>query len=277
MKKIHIEKGREQTKKMPTTFTHDYFGKKVYQKMPGEMKRLVKAHGELYRIGLHGPDILFYYGIGRNRINQQGVRLHREAAAPFFERGAYLVKKEEDEGLLAYLLGFVCHFMLDSTCHPYINGTVAGQVSHGEIEKELDRRMLLLNGRNPHRYYPAVSCIRPTRQNAVIIQKMFPEVSVWQMVIALKGMIFLTNTMVYDDNGRKKKAIMPVLKLTGQYEHVGGNYMKESCDPRCGPYLDELERLFAQAVEETPEILESFWKRARGEERLSQRFWRDYN
>ena len=53
--------------------------------------------------------------------------------------------------------------------------------------------------------------------------------------------------------------------------------MNESCDPRCGPYLDELERLFAQAVEETPEILESFWKRARGEEALSQRFWRDYN
>lgn len=262
---------------MPTTFTHDLFGKQVYQKMPGEMRSLVKAYGELYRIGLHGPDILFYYGMGKNRVNQQGVRLHREAAAPFFERGAYLVQRDKNEALLAYLLGFVCHFMLDSTCHPYINGTVVKEVSHGEIEKELDRRLMIQNGRNPYRYYPAVCCIRPTGENARIIQDMFPEVTVRQMRAALKNMIFVTNTMVYDDNGRKKKVILPLLKLAGQYEHVGGSYMKESCDPRCIPYLDELEKLFAKAVEDTPEMLENYWEAAHGEAKVSERFWRTYN
>ena len=49
---------------MPTTFAHDLFGKKVYKKLPEAMRRLVKEHKELYRIGLHGPDILFYYGFG---------------------------------------------------------------------------------------------------------------------------------------------------------------------------------------------------------------------
>lgn len=262
---------------MPTTFTHDLFGKRVYQKMPEEMRRLVKAHGELYRIGLHGPDILFYYGIGKNRVNQQGVRLHREAAAPFFLRGAYLIQRDKNQGLLAYLLGFVCHFMLDSACHPYINGTVAKEISHGEIEKELDRRMMLLNGRNPYRYYPAVSCIRPTGKNAGIIQNMFPEVTVRQMGRTLKNMIFVTNTMVYDDNGRKRKVILPLLKLTGQYQHVGDSYMKKSCNPRCVPYLDELEKLFEKAVEAAPEMLENFWAAAHGEGKLSEGFWKTYN
>ena len=234
---------------MPTTFTHDWFGKKVYQKMPQEMRRLVKAHGELYRIGQHGPDVLFYYGFGKNRVNRHGVRLHGEAAAPFFERGAYLVKEQQDDALL---------------------------VSHGEIEKELDRRLMVLTGRNPHRYYPAACCIRPSRENACVIQKVFPEVTVRQVESALRNMIFITNTMVYDDNGRKQKVILSLLKLTGHYDEVGGNYMKAVCDPRCAPYLEELEKLLEQAVKETPKMLEALWNAARKGERLPERFWRNY-
>lgn len=260
---------------MPTTFAHDLFGKKVYKKLPEAMRRLVKEHKELYRIGLHGPDILFYYGFGKNRVNQYGVRLHKEKAAPFFEKGAALAGK--DDALLAYLLGFVCHFTLDSVCHPYINGVAAKDVSHGEIEKELDRRLMTLEGLNPYRYYPAVCCIRPSGENARVIQKVFPGVAAWQVKSALRNMIFVTNTMVYDDNGRKQKVILPLLKLLGQYDRVGGSYMKAACDPRCHPHLEELERLFSQAAEEAPRLMESFWRAAREGEALPERFWRNYN
>lgn len=260
---------------MPTTFAHDLFGKNVYKKLPMDMRRLIKEHGELYRIGLHGPDILFYYGFGKNRVNQFGVRLHAQTAAPFFEKGAALAC--EDDALLAYLLGFVCHFVLDSVCHPYIDGTVVKEVSHGEIEKELDRRLMVKAGLNPYRYYPAVRCIRPSRENARVIQKVFPEITVCQIESALRNMIFITNTMVYDDNGRKQKVIFAFLKLMGQYEHVGGNYMKAACDPRCHPYLEKLEKLFAQAEDEAVQMLQDFWRVAREEEDLPDRFERNYN
>ena len=46
---------------MPTTYAHDLFGKEVYKKLPSDMKALIRRYGDLYRIGLHGPDILFYY------------------------------------------------------------------------------------------------------------------------------------------------------------------------------------------------------------------------
>ena len=261
-------------KKMPTTYTHDLFGKEVYRKMPKEMRRLVKAHGETYRIGLHGPDILFYYGFGKNRVNQTGVRLHGEPAAPFFERGALLAR--EDDALLAYLLGFVCHFMLDSICHPYVNGTAAREVGHGEIEKELDRRLMIRTGRDPYRYYPAACCIRPSLENARVIQKVFPEVTVCQVEKALRSMIFITNTMVYDDNGRKQKVILPFLRLIGAYDKVGGSYMRAACDPCCAPHLEALEGLFSQAVEETPAMLEAFWETVREGTSLPERFDRDY-
>ena len=58
---------------MPTTYAHDLFGKEVYKRLPSDMKALIRRHGDLYRIGLHGPDILFYYMVSKNpEIPSQG-------------------------------------------------------------------------------------------------------------------------------------------------------------------------------------------------------------
>ena len=46
---------------MPTTYAHDLFGKKIYHKLPKEMQMVIQRNVNLYRIGLHGPDILFYH------------------------------------------------------------------------------------------------------------------------------------------------------------------------------------------------------------------------
>ena len=106
---------------MPTTYAHDLFGREVYRRLPSDMKGLIRRHGDLYRIGLHGPDILFYYMVSKNPVTQFGIDMHREKAKAFFEEGMSQVRRNKDEALLAYLLGFGCHYMLDSACHPYVN------------------------------------------------------------------------------------------------------------------------------------------------------------
>ena len=50
---------------MPTTYTHDLFGKRVCRKLPEKLQHLIRSNGNLYRIGQHGPDILFYYFISK--------------------------------------------------------------------------------------------------------------------------------------------------------------------------------------------------------------------
>lgn len=45
---------------MPTTYAHDLFGKRVYRKLSAKLQHLIRSNGNLYRIGQHGPDILFY-------------------------------------------------------------------------------------------------------------------------------------------------------------------------------------------------------------------------
>ena len=45
---------------MPTTYTHDLFGKKVYRQLPEEIRKVIRENGNLFRIGLHGPDTVSY-------------------------------------------------------------------------------------------------------------------------------------------------------------------------------------------------------------------------
>ena len=107
------------------------------------MKALIRRHGDLYRIGLHGPDILFYYMISKNPVTQFGIEMHHEKARAFFEEGMRQVRRNDDEALFAYLLGFGCHYILDSTCHPYVNQMAAeGVIPHIVLEKEFDHKHL---------------------------------------------------------------------------------------------------------------------------------------
>lgn len=67
---------------MPTTYAHDLFGKKIYHKLPKEMQMVIQRNVNLYRIGLHGPDILFYHML-KPKVSTTGIRMHKEKAAPF--------------------------------------------------------------------------------------------------------------------------------------------------------------------------------------------------
>ena len=46
---------------MPSTYAHYLFGKEVYKNLGDNIKNMINQNKELYLIGLHGPDILFYY------------------------------------------------------------------------------------------------------------------------------------------------------------------------------------------------------------------------
>lgn len=90
---------------MPTTYAHDLFGKRVYRKLSAKLQHLIRSNGNLYRIGQHGPDILFYYFISKNPVTQYGVQMHGRKAREFFEKGMAKVREEKNPALMAYLLG----------------------------------------------------------------------------------------------------------------------------------------------------------------------------
>ena len=263
---------------MPTTYAHDLFGKEVYRRLPSDMKALIRRHGDLYRIGLHGPDVLFYYMISKNPVTQFGISMHQEKARAFFEEGMRQVRRNKDEALLSYLLGFGCHYMLDPACHPYVNQMAKeGIVPHIVLEKEFDRVLMEENGKDPDHYYPACGII-PKMEYARVIHRAIPLVKTVNIYISIKMMKFLTNFMVCDDHGRKRRIIGRLLGLGGR--SIGSlieHFMTEGAVEEAKALMPELERLYREAIPETVEYLKELYTLREGAYHLSARWNCTYN
>lgn len=136
---------------MPTTYAHDRFGREVYEQLPANLKKIIRENKKLYLIGLHGPDIFFYYHpFSKNRVSDYGTLLHEQTASVLFEDEVKKYQQSPSEAMEAYLLGFACHYLLDSTCHPYIGKFVDHTgISHAKIETSLDQYFMLEDGLDP--------------------------------------------------------------------------------------------------------------------------------
>lgn len=263
---------------MPTTYTHDLFGKEVYRELPVEVQTVIRKYGHLYRIGLHGPDILFYYRIYKNKINQYGVKMHKEKAKAFFLRGLEYARKEQDDALLAYLLGFACHYLLDSQAHPVVNRIVEEHgPSHTLQEKELDRFLMLREGKDPFAFYPS-DCIVPGRFAAEEIHKAIPAIPAIKIYQSLVMMKWTTNKMVYDCPLRYR-IFMWIFRITGQEKNLGEHFMRKEPLKGIQVYLSELMERYDAALKEAPEVLCGFYSIVKEGKalQLSPRFDRTYN
>ena len=103
---------------MPAAFAHDLYGRRVYERLRPEIRRFIKKNKDCFYLGVHGPDILFYYyPLGENSIVKEGYRIHEASAREFFMEGIEKLRNTdspvEKSAKKAYLLGFACHFALD--------------------------------------------------------------------------------------------------------------------------------------------------------------------
>ena len=262
---------------MPTTYTHDLFGKLVYRKLPANIQKVIREHGDLYRIGLHGPDILFYDLLNK-KVNGTGIQMHKEIAREFFINNLEKIRKTKDQALLAYILGFGCHYLLDSTCHPTVNEMAdKGVISHTLSEKELDRTLMIRTGRNPLTYYPS-DCIVPKPAYAEVIHKAIPSIPAPKILWSLKLLKLETNMMVPDNHGRRKRALAFFGKLIyGKADEVLEHFMEQEPVKGSEEPVETLLELFEQALKEAPKYVEEMYCLAHREGTLSDRFDRTYN
>lgn len=175
---------------MPSTYAHRRFGTNVLEHLPDELRAQLEQNRELYDIGLHGPDAVLLPCCQVQPGGCIGQRHARGAGAGLFDRARRVVHCEADrDAALAYALGFVCHFALDSTCHPYVEQfTRESGVTHCEIETEFDNMLLRRDGYDPLKFFTA-SHIHPSEQNAKAIAPFYEGISEQVALDSLKGMI----------------------------------------------------------------------------------------
>lgn len=251
---------------MPSNYAHYVFGKEVFKMQSSKVKQIIKHHKELYLIGLHGPDIFFYYEpFSKNTVNQMGNDLHDRSGFSFFAPAADIIRKQKHapdtgisaEALTAYILGFLCHFSLDTCCHGYIEKKMAvSHLSHIAIETEFDRRLLVKDGFSPYKHR-LTSHIRPSGKVSAHIACFFPEVSKKQVSISLKTMIFC-DKLLLTPNRLKRSLISNGMRLFGCYENFHDLVMKEKPDPRCIDSNMRLEKLMQKAIPLCLSLTESF-------------------
>ena len=144
---------------MPGIATHYVFGTDAYraaEQAIGDRPADLAA----FLLGNQGPDPLFYLAATpmERPIRRIGKTMHRQRTAALLQAmHERLVVNAEDPVLVAYALGFVCHFILDSTVHPLVyaqehaicsigierlKGEWSHHVAHATIETSIDEYML---------------------------------------------------------------------------------------------------------------------------------------
>lgn len=258
---------------MPTTYAHYKFGNEVISALPRPLQNSIENNRELFDIGVHGPDILFYYQpLKKNAISRQGYEMHDRSAAEFFSNAVEVISGAADPAAArAYIYGFICHFALDSECHPYVEKMIQESgITHSEIEMEFDRVLLKDDYLNPVRYMTA-SHICPSAENGAVIAPFFEKITGTDVEKALKSMIFY-HKMLLAPGMAKRKILFSGMKLLGQYESMHGMVMSLQPNPECRKYCQILKRQYAGAVPLAASLIIRYQKVLFGKEELPERF-----
>ncbi|MGN0098402.1 MAG: hypothetical protein ACI38Y_03635 [Candidatus Methanomethylophilaceae archaeon] len=263
---------------MPSTYAHYRFGRDVMASTRGDVCKDIVENLDLYNIGLHGPDILFYHdALVKNRVNAIGFAMHDRPGKEFFGPAKEVLEGMADRSAgRAYLYGFICHFMLDSECHPYIEEKIAESgVSHTRIESEFDRVLLERDGFDPFKK-DLTSHIHPSPELSTVISPFLPGVTAEEVEKSLRDMVTY-NGYINTPSRLKRTLIERKLKATGNLEDMGGMLIGLKPEPKCADSNAKLTDLYGNAVRPTAMLMESYLGYLENGDELPSRFDRTFS
>lgn len=263
---------------MPSLYAHNRFGKCVTEKLDGEIKDVVKKHYRQFSLGVQGPDILFFYRpFMKTAVSKCGYGMHDEFADPFFEKAAEVIRKKgRNSREYAYILGFICHFALDSECHPYVEKMKEEiNVSHMEIESEFEKFLLRRDKRHPLAYlvWKHIPDDAATVETVHQIFKQFKREQIKEALVTQK----LIKRFLTAPSKIKQNFINFLLKITGLYKHYHGLMHSYYDNPKCEETNEELFRKFENAISVAVNLILSYDETVRGKKTINERFHRTYD
>lgn len=246
---------------MPSTYAHERFGNLVLDKLPDEIRLRIFPETDLYHIGLQGPDPLFYYNPLRPRgPMREGSRLHCLSGREFFSDAAGILsglEGEEKEAGAAYLAGLLCHFTLDSLVHGFINEFEARKgVSHSVIEGDLDRTLIVMEGRDPLTE-DLVANFHPSRRSGHVVGLFYPVMGEKVMTKSLRQFVRVHH-LIYSPGSFKRHLIYGALKMAGQYENMRGHVMSPEPENSCRQSSAYLVRQLEEAAPTAVHLITGF-------------------
>lgn len=112
---------------MPSSVTHNYFAKDVYDKLDVSIQNTFQKDLGLYGVFAQGPDPYFFYDFHLTKKSKEIYKINRKMhSANINEHFRCLVNYINEKNyysnseVIAYLYGQICHFVLDTTLHPFV-------------------------------------------------------------------------------------------------------------------------------------------------------------
>lgn len=261
---------------MPASYTHYMFGQAVYNKLSKELKDVIDKNKPVYNIGLSGPDIFFYYKpLSKNHVNSIGHDMHREDATHFFKEAKERINKYELEEGIPYILGFICHFILDSNCHPYIAKAMEENgLSHCEIEAELDGRVMRSNNESPQKI-SAGKHIVASKECSKVISQFYDGIDSGEIYKALKSVRFY-NEILLCQNNLKRNVVKGILENIKGAKSFSDMIINVVPNPKAKKIIDELIRLYEISIYEAVQIIEEYYYGLNNKSSINERFNRNF-
>lgn len=230
---------------MPAFYAHHQFGEQVFTLLNEELQQLIYAHTKEFLIGLQGPDVFFFYHPWKsNDVIDYGNHLHEVPASWMFQRG---MTNGRNTASYAYMLGVVCHFALDSRCHPYVAEyeKIHG-ISHIEIESEFEKMLLRKSGKNPFTFSTA-QLIPTDYETAKTIYNFYNVYDAEKMQFALRWMRNFKQIFTESSVWRQKVLNM-VLTLSG-FGKYKWQILQHKDNPNCTVSNENLYQIYQDTLE----------------------------
>jgi hypothetical protein len=270
---------------MPYNFTHALVGLTALEQVRPPVRSLIDAHRGEFLIGTMGPDP--YFGDSRPKPlfapcrEELADRLHSLDARNVFRQMFAL--SQNNDVLTVYTLGFLCHFLLDTTAHPYIEARFPGK-AHTPAEIRFDLMMTDRVGfpgvpAPPKLFYHTNDLTALDRLHARLAEELFQMQTQGAFARGFRKWIFI-NTLSYDPHDRKLRFFSRIEdcfnlsgKITGfivAHHPDPDDRMNLSHEPWCAPWdpgrsrTESFVDLFDAACKEAPALLNAAYTAMQG-------------
>lgn len=235
---------------MPAIYTFHRFGADSLRMLPGQLQRPIQRFRRLYNGGLYGADLFFYYNpMAPGNVGSLYSSLDGMTGAEFFAGAAQILKENPSEGGTACLYGLLANYCLRSQLAPlFRQATADGDVCRVELEVELDRYLLGLDGKTPAHNQDASPGMKMTRGECVTLTNFFPGATATQGYRAHRKMVRWTRRLAAKKRGFAKF----LLSFTkGDFRH---QMMPDHANHKCLHLDKPMLECYDRALEMYPEM-----------------------
>lgn len=234
---------------MPANYAHHRFGKQVLSALPESDRRIVQRFRRMFDMGLHGPDIFFYFNpFLKTSIGDLGKVYHRKTGLEFFPLAC---TKADSEAARAYLYGLLAHYCLDSACHPYVQKIVdIGEAGHVALESEFDRYLLALDKEPSPATYDMSKRFKLTRGECMTVAEFYPPATGANVSQSVKFLAFATHFLAHPNREGRDKLLKRIKPSLCDF------FIPKEANEDLALYVSELSDLYDQALGKYPVLLE---------------------